>query len=51
MTTSHLNKVEGALYSKSMPYHIEGFLPKQALTAVNNILLAEGFDVPQKWLL
>jgi len=51
MTTNHLNKVDGALSSRSMPYHIKGLLPHQAFTTANNILLTEGFDVPQKWLL
>lgn len=31
MTTNHLNKVDGALCRRSMPYRIASLLPKQAL--------------------
>lgn len=51
MTTNHLNKVDWDLSSRSLPYHIKGLLPHQAFTTANNILLGEGFDIAQKWLL
>ena len=34
MTTNHLNKVDWALSSRRMPYHIKGLLPDQAFTTV-----------------
>ena len=51
MTTNYLSKIDGALASRSSKYLIKGLLPMQAYEPANNILLAEGFNVPKNWLL
>lgn len=51
MTTNYLSKIDGAFSSRSSKYQIKGLLPNQAYATANNILLAEGFNVPKNWLL